>query len=60
MKNLSAVLLGLLGLSQARPSEDRVYSLKQMNNGENFWFEVYSGYLNVSPKKNLHYMFLGS
>jgi len=31
-----------------------------MNNNENFPFEVYSGYLNISSQKSLHYMFLQS
>lgn len=60
MKNLKAILISLLGLSHAKPSQDRVLKLKDMNEGNNFPFEVYSGYLNISPTKNLHYMFLES
>jgi len=60
MKNLTAVLFSLFGLSQAKPTQDRVLSLRLMNDGKNFPFEVYSGYLNISSEKKLHYMFLES
>jgi cathepsin A (carboxypeptidase C) len=59
MRAISKVLLAALGISMtlaARPS-DLVISLPDADRLDNPW---YSGYLDASPTKHLHYVFVTS
>lgn len=59
MMKISACLVALLGLSavSAAPVEDQMKSLPDIGN---FSTNAYSGYLNVSDTKALHYTFVES
>ena len=58
MRKISTcVLVALLGLATAFPQEDQV---KQLPDCEPFGYGAYSGYLNVSETKALHYFFVES
>ena len=53
----SVVLLSLLGLARAARIQDLVLGLPDVNRMSTDW---YSGYLDASPTKHLHYVFVSS
>lgn len=48
----------IVGLASAKPEEDRVLYLPEMGYFDKF--AAYSGYVDISKNKKIHYMFVES
>ena len=55
---LALVGSALVGLAAAKPEEDRVLYLPEMGNFDKF--AAFSGYVDISKGKKIHYMFVES